>query len=134
LYNPPTALQNNQTQFAILVPPSVIPKDTSVSGTDPAATVETGYNNYKNLLQAAVDLYNTTLNDSALGILPAGKTLEQTISDAETSKQTTYVTASREYVENKCPYAVKVNPYVSDPTGAPTIDFDPAKTPYNQYR
>jgi len=133
LYTPPgTALSSKQ--FAILVPESTLPVDTSVSGTDPGATVETGYNNYKTRLQDAVNLYNTTLNDISIGILPSGKTATQAEQDAATARQTTYASASREYVENKCPYAVKVNDYVTDPSGAPTIKFDPSTTAFSRYR
>ena len=113
----------------------MIPRSTTLSlGTDTGATVQTGYNRYKTLLEAAVTTYNTRVNDSALGIYITGKT-NKPDSDAQalTDKQLVYKNASEEYVKNKCPYADSTNDYV-DNKGKPKITNDPANTDYNTYK
>jgi hypothetical protein len=48
-------------------------------------------------------------------------------------KNLAYKTASETYVQNKCPYAMEVNDYISG-SGAPKITADPAKALYDTYR
>ena len=119
------------TEFAVLVPPTVVPTFNT------GITVETGYNNYKNLLQAAVTTYNQSVNDSALGIYLTG-TSTQATSDAKAlaSKQQVYTDASTEYVTKKCPYGSQNNDYYLDPSGSgkPAIPNDPARALYDTYR
>ena len=130
LYNA-SGLAADGTEFAVLVPPTVVPTFNT------GITVETGYNNYKNLLQAAVTTYNQSVNDSALGIYLAG-TSTKTASDALalTNKQAAYAAASTEYVTNKCPYGSQNNDYYLDPSGSgkPAIPNDPARALYDTYR
>ena len=119
------------TEFAVLVPPTVVPAFNT------GITVETGYKNYQTLLQAAVTTYNQSVNDSALGIYLAGTSSKST-SDALalTNKQAVYTAASNEYVTNKCPYGSINNDYYLDPSGSgkPSIPNDPARALYDTYR
>ena len=133
LYSPP-GVTFLSTEFAILVPPNVVAKNTAFTGTDAGATVESGFNNYKNRLQSAVNTYNSALANSTLSIfLPS--TTNKTDSDAAAAatKQSTYTTASEEYVQKKCPYSMAANDYI-DSVGKSTITFDPVLTSYNDYR
>jgi hypothetical protein len=126
LYN---AAGLSTSEFAVLIPPTITPAFNT------GITVQTGYANYKNSLQNAVDIYNQALTDSTLGIYISPATTKSA-SDALalTTKNSSYQTASEQYVQNKCPYGKAGPTDYLEISGKPGITNDPAITEYNKYR